>query len=300
MMVPAVSVCMISFNHEDFIEEAILSIIKQKTTFPFELIISDDASIDTTNEKILKVTKDFPEHISLKYVKQNPNLGMYPNFEFAINASSGKYIAICEGDDYWIDELKLQKQVDFLELHLDYNLITGYARQYSETNGTFVDPQELKSFTFTYKDMLIKNHCTTCTTMIRNFIEKEKPLKLIPNLGGDFQLWMRALGKTGKAMKFDEVLAVYRRHENSATGVRNKKLSSYSYFVTMAMNKIANAEVWNDYFDNEASDYILRLKVGVYKKLVKVSYSRRKMRGFFLYYYHYRKSQFLLKLTASK
>ncbi len=286
-MLPTVSVCMISYNHEDFIEEAILGIIKQKTSFPFELIISDDASKDTTNEKIFEVTKDLPEHITLKYFRQNPNLGMFPNFEFVLNQCDGTYIAICEGDDYWIDVYKLQKQVDFLDQNFDYNLITGYVRQYSERDLKFVEPQNLISFTFTYKDMLLKNHCTTCTTMIRNFISKDNPLVLILDLGGDFQLWMKALGKNGKAMKMDQVLAVYRRHENSATGERNKKLKSYAYFENMVKENIRIAEVWDAYFDNEASYYVLKHKATIYKKFAKVSINRKKYKEFFLYYFLY-------------
>jgi glycosyltransferase involved in cell wall biosynthesis len=101
---------MISYNHEHFIEEALVSITNQKTTFPFELIISDDASREGTNEKILKATKNLPKHITLKYFRHQENLGMYKNFEFALNACSGKYVSVCEGDDYWIDNDKLQKQ----------------------------------------------------------------------------------------------------------------------------------------------------------------------------------------------
>jgi hypothetical protein len=187
-----------------------------------------------------------------------------------------------------------------LEGNPDFNLVTGYVQQYLDHDKKFIEPHILPSYSFSYKDMLIKNHCSTCTTTFRNFITKETPLKLMPDRGCDYQVWMLALGKTGKAMKFDEVLAVYRRHENSATGVRNKKLSSYSFFVTMAMNKIENAEVWNTYFDNEASCYILKLKVNIYKKLIKISYDRRKVRGFLLYYFYYRMSQFFLKLSASK
>jgi len=295
-MTPLVSVCMITYNHEDFIEEAILGIINQKTSFPFELVISDDASTDRTNEKILEVTKDLPEHITLKYFHQNPNLGMYPNFEFVLNQAEGKYIAICEGDDYWVDTEKLQKQVDFLEQNTNYNLVTAYVRQYSERDRKFVEPQNLESFAFTYKEMLIKNHCATCTTMIRNFISKENPLTLIPNLGGDFQLWMRALGKKGKGMKMDQVLAVYRRHENSATGERNKKLKSYTFIENMVKEKIRIAESWNAYFDNDATAELLKQKTIMYKSLAKVSLKRNKFSKFYVYYFRYMKC----KLTSTK
>jgi glycosyltransferase involved in cell wall biosynthesis len=287
---------MITYNHEDFVEEAVLSIFKQKTSFPFELVISDDASTDKTNEKILEVTKDLPEHITLKYFHQNPNLGMYPNFEFVLNQSEGKYIAICEGDDYWIDDEKLQKQVDFLEQNSDYNLITGHVRQYSESDKNFVEPQNLKSFTFTYKDMIVKNHCATCTTMYRNFVPQDGHFRLIPEMGGDGQLWIRALGKHGKGKKMAVVFAVYRRHENSATGIRNKKLHDFNFFKTKALEKIRKAEFWNRYFDNEATQYVTKLKINIYKTLAKVSYDNYRYGYLFLYYSFYLKYKLLLKL----
>ena len=299
-MVTILSVCMISYNHEDFIEKAIMGIINQETSFPFELIISDDASQDGTNEKILNVTKNLPDHITLKYFHQSPNLGMYPNFEFALNQCEGRYVAVCEGDDYWIDNKKLQKQVNFLEENLEYNLITGYVRQYSEPEEKFVEPQNIKSFSFTYKDMLVKNHCSTCTTMIRNFISKENPLQLIPNKGADFQLWMKALGKYKKGMKLEEVLAVYRRHSNSATGIRNEKLNSYTFFVNMVKEKLRIADFWNSYFGNEANKDILKLRVNMYLKLAKVSLERNKYLGFLLYYSYYWKFYILLRLQSIK
>lgn len=299
-MIPVLSVCMISYNHEAFIEEAIKSILEQKTSFPFELVISDDASLDKTNEKILNATKDLPKHVTLKYFDHKSNLGMYANFEFALNACHSSYIAICEGDDYWIDSRKLQKQVDFLENNPDFNLVTGYVNQYIESSKKFVKPQALKSFTFNYKDMIIKNHCSTCTTTFKNFMINEGPLKLMPNLGCDFQLWMRVLGKNGKAMKMDEVLAVYRRHENSSTSVRNKKLSSFAFFRKMVNDKLSNAEAWNQYFDNDANYSILKLKSIMYKKIAKVAYSRNKFGYFILYIFYHLKFYLLLKLSISE
>ncbi|MEZ4802527.1 MAG: glycosyltransferase [Gelidibacter sp.] len=292
------SVCLISYNHEDFIEDALKGIIYQKTSFPFELVISDDASGDRTNEIILKVTENIPQHVTLKYFHHKQNLGMYANFEFALNACSGEYIAVCEGDDYWIEDEKLQMQLQFLNENPDYNLITAHVRQYFQNDGKFVEPHHLKAFTFDYKDMIVKNHCSTCTTMFRNFIKNEGPMEFIPKLGCDFQIWMRALGKRGKGIKLDVVFAVYRRHENSATGLRNKKLSSYSYFENMVKEKIRIAESWNHYFGCEASDSVLRLKVNLYKSLAKVSYNRNKFFGLLFYYFQYRKSQLLFKFSS--
>lgn len=103
------SVCMISYNHKNFIEEAIKGVVKQITSFPFELIISDDASTDRTNETILEATQNLPDYITLRYFPQETNLGMINNVEFALNACNDNYIAVCEGDDYWVGSNKNTK-----------------------------------------------------------------------------------------------------------------------------------------------------------------------------------------------
>jgi len=108
-----VSVCMIAYNQEDFIAEAIESILMQKTAFPVEIVIGDDDSKDRTGEICASYAARFPEKI--KYHRRDPNLGMMPNFIKTLGECDGKYVAVCEGDDFWTDEHKLQLQVDFME-----------------------------------------------------------------------------------------------------------------------------------------------------------------------------------------
>ena len=106
---------MITYNHEKYIEEAIRSVFSQKTNFNIQLVISNDNSTDNTNEVIKRLIRDNESQITVKYIKQDENLGMMDNFAFALVQCEGDYIALCEGDDYWIDDLKLQKQVDFMK-----------------------------------------------------------------------------------------------------------------------------------------------------------------------------------------
>lgn len=110
-----VSVVLITYNHEKYIREAIEGILMQKTNFAFELIIGEDASIDSTREIVEEYAKKNPEIIKL--LKSEKNIGMTKNYIRTLRAVTGVYIALCEGDDYWTDELKLQKQVDFMELY---------------------------------------------------------------------------------------------------------------------------------------------------------------------------------------
>jgi len=115
---PLVSVCMITYNHENFIKDAIEGILMQKTSFPIELIIGEDCSTDNTRKIVKDYEEKYPEIIFAQYSEKN--LGMINNFLNVLQAARGKYIALCEGDDYWTDPLKLQKQVDFLEANPEY------------------------------------------------------------------------------------------------------------------------------------------------------------------------------------
>jgi len=118
---PLVSVCCITYNHEQFIGKAIESIINQKTSFYFELIIGEDFSSDNTGMICQKYKELYSDKIKL--IRSKKNIGMSDNFTQVLSSCTGKYIAICEGDDYWSDLNKLQKQVEFLEKNEEYGLV---------------------------------------------------------------------------------------------------------------------------------------------------------------------------------
>lgn len=112
-MSPLVSIWMISYNHEDYISTSIDSILNQNVNFDFEIIIGDDASIDSTQKIILEYQKKHPNIIVA--LLNEENIGMMKNMLSTLKRCRGKYIAFCEGDDYWIDSNKLQNQVQFME-----------------------------------------------------------------------------------------------------------------------------------------------------------------------------------------
>ncbi|MBS1656809.1 MAG: glycosyltransferase [Bacteroidetes bacterium] len=111
------SVCIITYNHAKFIRQALDSVLMQKVDFPWEIIIADDCSTDGTREIIIEYQKQHPQLIRL--ILQEKNVGPALNWLELISTPSAKYIAYLEGDDYWIDSLKLQKQISFLELNPD-------------------------------------------------------------------------------------------------------------------------------------------------------------------------------------
>jgi glycosyltransferase involved in cell wall biosynthesis len=119
---PMVSVVMITYAHEPYIEEAINGVLMQNCNFEVELIIANDCSPDNTDEVVQNIIKTHPKAHWIDYTRHKKNKGMTPNALWALEQCKGKYIALCEGDDYWTDPLKLQKQVDFLEENPGYSL----------------------------------------------------------------------------------------------------------------------------------------------------------------------------------
>ena len=115
-----VSVCMVTYNHEKYIAQAIESVLMQKTNFDYELVIGEDCSTDKTKKIIIKYQKRYPKIIRIILNKKNLGAGL--NFVQILEACKGEYIALLDGDDYWTDPVKLQKQVDFLDNNPYYSI----------------------------------------------------------------------------------------------------------------------------------------------------------------------------------
>lgn len=131
-----VSVSCITYNHEKYIRECLEGFIMQKTNFTFEILIHDDASTDKTADIIREYEVKYPEIIKPIYQSENQHSkGITISSTYNWPRAKGKYIAMCEGDDYWTDPLKLQKQVDFLENNKEYGMVhTNFDTYYQNTN----------------------------------------------------------------------------------------------------------------------------------------------------------------------
>lgn len=146
MQSPLVSVCLITFNHEAYIAQAIESVLQQETNFSFEIIVGEDESSDKTRDIVLKYRERFPgkvkvilgERKNVIYVNGRPTGRR--NFVNVLASASGKYIAFLEGDDFWIDPLKLQKQVDVMEAHPEYSVCGHWVINVDE-DGKLSDTQ---------------------------------------------------------------------------------------------------------------------------------------------------------------
>ncbi|MBL6444758.1 glycosyltransferase [Fulvivirga sp. 29W222] len=115
-----VSVCSITYGHEAFIGKMIEGVLNQECEYPFEFIILDDNSPDQTELVVENIQNRIPNDFRIRYIKNDVNLGVIPNFIKALKQCKGKYILFCEGDDFWNDKKKIQKQVDFLEKEVGY------------------------------------------------------------------------------------------------------------------------------------------------------------------------------------
>ena len=244
-MKPLVSVIMITYGHEKYIEEAIRGVFLQKTNLPLELNISNDKSHDSTDEIIKNIIKSAPENISVNYIQHLENIGMLPNFISTLKMAEGKYIAVCEGDDYWTDENKLQKQIDFLEKNEDFTLTfhNVFIRN-GETLRMDLDYEKRLSSKdiYTIDDLSKGNFIHTLSVVFRN-MEIEFPEWYFSSFLGDYPIWLW-LSKKGKIKYFPEKMGVYREN----VGVWSGKSQEEREFKTMLVlrNLIPDFEMLPD------------------------------------------------------
>lgn len=171
---PLVSVHMITYNHERYISRAIEGVLMQKTNFIIELIIGEDFSKDSTRSICEKFAKQFPEIIQL--LPSIQNLGMEANSIRTLKACKSKYVATCEGDDFWTDPYKLQKQVDFLETNSEYAMVStdiylvDKEDNYLPDNSMVLRQKVQHKSEITFFDLLEINLINTLTVCIRNEI----------------------------------------------------------------------------------------------------------------------------------
>lgn len=225
---PFVSVLCQAFNHSKFIEQCLNGILMQETNFSFEVLIHDDASTDNTADIIRKFEVRFPGIVKPIYQTVNQfsqNKKVFSRIQ--LPRANGKYVAICEGDDYWTDPGKLQKQVDFLEANEDFaishhNLNVIYDESTKESH--FSNPPDQKEVT-TIEDLANGNYIFTASCVFRNRLFDEFPDWFSKCSVGDYPFHMLN-AQYGKIKYFPEVMAVYRVHKG---GVWENKSEVYRY-----------------------------------------------------------------------
>lgn len=217
MTTPLVSICCITYNHAPYIRQCLEGFVMQQTNFAFEVLIHDDASTDETTDIIHEYETLYPEIIKPIYQTENQySKGIKINRTYNYPRAKGKYLALCEGDDYWIDPLKLQKQVDFLETHSGYSLCFHNAMVHYEDGKTqdhiFSEIENREYYgTEIYKTWTIP----TCSVLFhKRVLSEEKYIALTRMRGiiaGDTPLFI-CCSFSGKIQGMSDIAAVYRKH----------------------------------------------------------------------------------------
>ena len=208
-----ISVLMMTYNHEKFVEQALDSVLMQKISVPYEIIIIDDASTDGTVQKLKIYKKRYPQIISL-YLRKVNSCHLTKNVYFLISKARGKYYAFIEGDDYWINDLKLQKQYEFLLLHPQYSMCMTDLIVVNE-NGDQLNCQvfqKKENHVYTLDDFRhLRGPGMTVAFLAKNNFNKRdySIIYKADKAMGDIVIYMLCLLK-GNIYQIDEVMSAYR------------------------------------------------------------------------------------------
>ncbi len=216
---PKISVFMITYNHENFITQAIESVMMQETLFPFELVIGEDCSTDSTRKICLEYKNKFPDKIKLLLPEKN--LGVRENCKQTMSQCDGDYVAWLEGDDYWLDKKKLQLQVDFLEANNECSMCFHREVIVDEKKIELSEQwnREIKK-TSSVSDICKGNFICANTVLFRNYDKFIQDFS-VDSVVLDWPLWV-TLADKGKIGFIDKKMSVYRVHQGGIFSMKSK------------------------------------------------------------------------------
>lgn len=198
---------MITYNHEKFIAEAIEGVVMQKTNYQFELVIGEDCSTDNTRAICIEYQKKYPDIIRLRLPETNQ--GMMLNWINNINSGRGKYIALCDGDDYWTDPYKLQKQVDFMEANPDFAMCSH--KVHTLMCGHLDENIEMERDVLTTTDIIKKDWGLLTASILFRKEAHKTPDWYYTVKNGDYALQL-IVSLSGKIKFLPDYMAIYRQH----------------------------------------------------------------------------------------
>lgn len=240
---PLVVIQCITYNHERYIRATLEGFVMQRTNFPFVAVVHDDASTDGTADIIREFAEKYPHIIKPiletenLYSKHDGSLGQV--VLQALDATGAKYLAYCEGDDYWTDPLKLQKQVDFLEANPEYSMCFHNAVEHWE-DGSVADHlfAPLKNRDYDYEEIVKTWIVPTASVIIRKEILDSNLYKRAINcekfICGDIILWLTA-AELGKVHCTGEIMSVYRRHIGGVTFSKSSNQAKHNILHIQAL-----------------------------------------------------------------
>lgn len=264
-----VSVCVITYNQDKYIRQCLQSIVDQKTNFSFEVIVGDDCSLDGTRAVVREFVDKYPNIVNPIF--RDKNIGPINNFSDVLTVANGKYIAVCEGDDYWIDPLKLQKQVDFLEKNPNCSLCFHNAFIIDEIVANHVSCFNIPndSDIFTTRDLFEKSwFVPTASIIFRTSALPEKyPEWFLNAHNGDLAL-LFLVSKQGTLGVIPGYLSVYRMNSiNSLSRIVNKRPD---FYLLKLIELIKSANLYFDHkYDKEVKRDCLRLYMSIVKIRIK-------------------------------
>ena len=224
-IIPLVSILCLAYNQAKYIRQTLESLLMQRTSFFYEIIVHDDASTDGTKEIIEEYALNFPHIIKPIFQKENKYsvYGISFQYDYVYTEAKGKYIAMCAGDDFWINPLKLQKQVDFLEEHPDYGLIHTRSTVYDESEKQFRGIQGFEVNDF--EDLLTENTISALTVCLRRnllnqYLEEVKPQEHPTWTAEDFPTWLWLI-QHSKIKYIEDVTSVYRSLKDSISHIED-------------------------------------------------------------------------------
>lgn len=272
-MDPLVSICCVTYNHEKYIADAIESFLMQKTDFPIEIIIHDDASTDGTADIIRAYQKKYPNII--RSILQEEN--QYWRDDISITAdiiwpaARGKYIATCEGDDFWTEPFKLQKQIDFLESHEDYGMCFHAVREVKPDKhpvGKYHGPYGAGSHEAAFEENIVPG-CVHFSSLVMKveFIREGLPQWFLDSKHKDFALtlYMSAVGRT---YYVDEVMSSYRVGVENSVMTKIKEDRSRVSKVNYLKRRIATVNAADEFFGYEYHEALDRENLATEVKLL--------------------------------
>ena len=251
---PLVSIQCMVYNHEPYLRQCLDGFVMQRTNFKFEAIVHDDVSTDGSAAIIREYAEKYPDIIKPIYETENQYSKKDGSLDRIMReACNGKYIAICEGDDYWIDPLKLQKQVDFLDANPEYSMCfhNAFYLMYESREVCIFCQKYRSDIDISAVDAISNWTAPTASMPYRSQLYQEYPTELVEIYSGDYSLFLIMFAR-GKVRYMDHIMSVYRRTEKGITSTVDMKfaysehirfLVSYNLFTKGRYNSIINERV---------------------------------------------------------
>jgi len=257
-----VSVCMLSYGHEKVISQAIEGVLMQVCDCEVELIIANDCSPDNTSAIVNQLMENHPNGKWIRYTNHAANIGMVENFHYALKQAKGEYVAFCDGDDFWTDSSKLQKQLDIFKndqdvalVHTDYSIFKEVDESYLQS----VNDSKHIPTNNVYNELLHSNFIATLTVMVKTNVLRQAANSIGTVLSKcpmvDYPLWLY-VSSNYKVAYLEQSTATYRYSPSSA---------SHSESLTKNLKFLQGIFTVRKYFVNRVKNVPLSITIKIYK-----------------------------------